>query len=267
MITMIKLGGSLITDKRVEASFRQPVMARIAQEIKSALAHQQDAILVGHGSGSFGHFAAKKYDTIHGVQSAEQWNGFAEVATIAAELNYLVGRELHYAGIPVWRIQPSASTISSAGIIQEMAIDSIKAALEHGLVPLVYGDVSLDNVLGGTILSTESIFFFLVQHISVSQILLLGEVEGVLDGNGHCVPLITPNTIAQIEKALVGSEGVDVTGGMETKVRDMLKLAQQFPGLKIRIFDGTAHGLLEQVLLGHEQPGTLIVSPINDMVN
>ena len=77
MLTFVKLGGSLITDKRVENSFRAEAAARVAAEIQSALAQNPDLrLLIGHGSGSFGHVAAQalRHD---GRASTRRRNGAA----------------------------------------------------------------------------------------------------------------------------------------------------------------------------------------------
>ncbi|NJO85017.1 MAG: hypothetical protein HC828_21200 [Blastochloris sp.] len=170
------------------------------------------------------------------------------------------GENLQTSGVPVWRLQPSASALARDGEIIRMAVEPVRAALNHGLVPLVYGDVALDEQRGGTILSTEKIFFYLAQQLPVGQILLLGEVEGVYDENGVVIPEITPANFPEIERALGGSAGTDVTGGMESKVQDMLALTQAVPGLTIRIMSGTQPDLLRQTLTGTAQPGTLIHS-------
>lgn len=259
MLTVVKLGGSLITDKRVEASFREDVMKRLAKEIAVALYEMPEMqLILGHGSGSFGHFAAKQHGTMQGVLTREQWRGFAEVATVAAELNALVAKALREANIPVWRLQPSASARCKDGKLVEMALHPIKTALEHGLVPLVYGDVALDDVRGGTIISTETIMSYLATNLPVVRVLLLGEVAGVYDEAETVIPEITPANLHHYEGALGGSEGTDVTGGMLTKVRDMLALVEQSPGLSIRIMDGTVPDLLREALLGEAEPGTLI---------
>lgn len=258
-LTFVKLGGSLITDKRVENSFRADAAQRVSEAIQNALTEADDLrLLVGHGSGSFGHVAAKQYGTMQGVASLEQWRGFAHVATVAAELNHLMAKTLDGAGVPVWRMQPSASALAEDGVLVSMALEPIRSALEHGLVPLVYGDVALDSVRGGTIVSTETVFFYLARHLPVQRILLLGEVEGVYDRAGQVIREITPATLPAVESALGGSAGTDVTGGMETKVRDMVSLAQSIPGLTIRIMSGTDAALLEATLLGNAEPGTLI---------
>jgi len=259
MITFVKLGGSLITDKKIENHFRAEDAERIALELAEALTENpQIQILIGHGSGSFGHVAARRHGTINGVSTPEQWRGFAEVGTVAAELSYLMSKSLSRAGIPVLRVQPSASTRCRDGVIVDMALDPIRSALEHGLTPLVYGDVALDEVRGGTITSTETIFFYLAQHIPVTRIFLLGEVDGVYDQQGAVIPEITPATLSAVEAALGGSAGTDVTGGMETKVRDMVALAQRLPHLQIRIMNGQTPGLLKRTLLDQENAGTLI---------
>ena len=258
-LTFVKLGGSLITDKRVENSFRAEAAARVAAEVQHALAQNPDLrLLLGHGSGSFGHVAAKQYGTMQGVHTTEQWRGFAHVATVAAELNHLMAKTLNQASVPVWRFQPSASALSRDGVLVSLALDPIREALSHALVPLVYGDVSLDHVRGGTIISTETVFFYLARHLPVTRIFLLGEVDGVYDGAGQVISSITPATLPAVESALGGSAGTDVTGGMETKVRDMLALVEAVPNLTIRIMSGTQPGLLEAALLEQGYPGTLL---------
>ena len=46
MLTFLKLGGSLITDKCVEASFQEVVTRRLADEIQAALNENPDLNLV-----------------------------------------------------------------------------------------------------------------------------------------------------------------------------------------------------------------------------
>jgi isopentenyl phosphate kinase len=259
MLVFVKLGGSLITNKQEVNSFRPSEVGRLAREIGAALDSRPDLqLLIGHGSGSFGHMAAKRYGTMQGVRTPEQWRGYAEVANVASELNFLMSEALESAGVPVIRIQPSASAHCHDGAIIDMAVQPVAAALEHGLVPLVHGDVALDDVRGGTIISTESVFFFLAQHLPVDEVLLLGEVEGVYDREKRVIPEITPNNLASVEAVLGGSAGTDVTGGMETKVRDMAALVQQRPHMRIQIMSGMTSGLLACALNGEAVVSTVI---------
>jgi isopentenyl phosphate kinase len=258
MLTFLKLGGSLITNKNTPRTPRTEVLARLMGEIAGAYAARPGLRLVlGHGSGSFGHVEAKKYGTRNGVNTAEEWRGFAEVQAAAGLLNRLVYDAARQAGLPVINFPPSASAICRDGVIHAFAVAPIRAALDHGLVPLVFGDVAIDEVRGGTIVSTEDVFRYLARKLKPKQILLAGDEAGVLtrwpDGE-----VISEITSVQSLSALTGSHAIDVTGGMASKVREMLALAAEMPGTEIRIFSGEVTGRLRKALTGKRVPGTLI---------
>jgi isopentenyl phosphate kinase len=260
-LTLLKLGGSLITDKRVERAFRAERVDALAGALAAARSARPDLqLILGHGSGSFGHMAASRHDTVNGVTSAAGWAGFAEVALVAAELSALVVARFAAAGLPVMRFQPSASTRCHDGRLTQWELIPLEAALDHGLIPVVHGDVAFDDVRGGTITSTEALFFYLAEHLPVKRIVLLGEVEGVLDGDGRLIRTITPGSLADIQAALRGSAGTDVTGGMASKVRDMVQLVQRVPGLEVQIMDGREPERVQRALLALGDEGTLITA-------
>jgi isopentenyl phosphate kinase len=141
----------------------------------------------------------------------------------------------------------------------------VAEALSHGLIPLVYGDVAFDKVWGCTIISTEQIFACLAHELRPSRIILASIVEGVYDSDPRQNPQarlfqeIGPGNIAQVEQMLSGSHGVDVTGGMLTKVREMYTLVRSQPYLSVHLISGQREGLIEKALLGQaSSEGTLI---------
>ena len=249
-LVFLKLGGSLITDKTQPYAARHETIERLGYELHEALDTATDLqVLLGHGSGSFGHWAAKPHSTRQGVHTPAQWHGYAEVAAAAARLNRIVTDAFIDTGVPTLSIQPSASARCRDGTLTYMDTRAVHASLATGLVPLVYGDVALDDVRGGTIISTEDIFLFLAGELCPDQILLLGEVEGVLDGDGTVIRHITPGNLATMQGVLSGSAGVDVTGGMADKVARMVGLVQHHPQTSIHILTGTEPGLLTRALL------------------
>lgn len=253
MLVFLKLGGSLITDKTQPYAARHETIERLGHELHEALDVATDLqVLLGHGSGSFGHWAAKPHSTRHGVRTLGQWHGYAQVAAAAARLNRIVTDVFLAAGVPALSIQPSASARCRDGALAYVDTRAMHASLAAGLVPFVYGDVALDDVRGGTIISTEDIFLFLAGELHPDRILLLGEVEGVLDGDGEVVPHITPDSFAEVQGALSGSAGVDVTGGMADKVAQMVELVQRHPQTSVHILTGTEPGLLTRALLNPE---------------
>lgn len=256
----LKLGGSLITDKTGFEQIRADVLERVAGEIAAAMqANPQLKIVLGHGSGSFGHTHASQHGTRQGVDSAAGWQGFVAVSDSALRLNRIVVKALLKAGIPGMSISPSASVVVHDGEVKSMALESLTAALDVGLVPVIHGDVAFDQVRGGTILSTEEVMGYLVPKLGPQSILLAGETSGVYDAEGAVIPRITPQNFDGIKSALGGSRGADVTGGMAAKVQDVLDLAIARPGMQVRIFGGLEPGVIKKLLSDKEfQSGTVV---------
>jgi isopentenyl phosphate kinase len=136
-----------------------------------------------------------------------------------------------------------------------MATYSIAEALRHRLVPLVHGDVAFDEIQGCTIISTECVFAYLTGQFCPSRMILVGEVDGVFDRDpvlhqdARRIARITPATFAQIEAGLAASHGVDVTGGMLTKVRQVIALIEQQRIRRAHLISGLKEGALERTLL------------------
>jgi len=260
-IVFLKLGGSLITVKNQPHTPRLDVLERLSQEIAEARAQNRELqIILGHGSGSFGHVPASKYKTRLGVKTAEEWTGFVEVWRQATELNRLVMQALGNAGLPALAFSPSASVITDQGKVVKWNLDPLLLALEKGLLPVIYGDVVFDLKLGGTILSTEDIFAHLARYIRPTRLLLAGIEPGVWEDfprNISLVPEIAPRNLPQLEAGLRGSFATDVTGGMADKVKQTIALIELYPELKASIFSGEIPGNVRQALLG-ETLGTEI---------
>ena len=260
-LQFLKLGGSLITDKSRPYTLRPKVLGRLAREITEARASHPDLrILLGHGAGSFAHVSAEKYGTRWGVEGPEDWEGFAQVWRDAAGLNRLVMDSLLLAGLPAIAFPPSACISSDDRQIAAWNINPLLQALEANLVPVLYGDVIFDLSLGGTIFSTEALFAYLAMRFKPDRILLAGIEPGVWADYPlceHVVAEIHPKNFGQINSVLEGSAATDVTGGMATKVHQMLDLAVELPGLEISIFSGEEPGRIQEALEG-ERVGTHI---------
>ena len=259
-LIFIKLGGSLITDKRKRETPRPHIITSIAQEIRTLLDDfPQFNLLLGHGSGSYGHWEAMNYGTRTGVSTQHQWQGFARVGAAASRLNRLVVDIFLKAGLPVLSLQPSASIRAESGAILEYNTQNIRQCLLHNIIPLIYGDVAFDISWGGTIFSTEDLFAFLTPKLKPTRIILLGNAAGVYNNQGQVISKITPLDFSEIEHHLHGSKYTDVTGGMADKVNRMVGLVKSHPNLKVQILSGQKSGNLIHTLKDNTySPGTTI---------
>lgn len=257
-LTLVKLGGSLLTDKRRPETDRPAVIARLAREIGAALETRPELtgrLVLGHGSGSFGHVAAARYEVHRGMREPEERIGVSITQRQAAELHRRVLRALSEAlgtaGTAPFSIAPSSALVSAGGEPVAFALEPLVRALEAGLVPVVYGDVVMDREQGWAICSTEAVFTALVDGLpdrgrAVERVVWLGETAGVWDAAGEVIPRITPTTAEEALEAVGGSAGTDVTGGMAHRVETALELARR--GVGSWIGDGREPGLLRRVL-------------------
>ena len=261
----LKLGGSLITDKDNPQTALLPQIDQIALQIRQFVKqHPEVRLLLGHGSGSFGHSVASRFQTRNGVQTADEWVGFSQVWYSAHLLNQIVSERLVSFDLPVVSLPLSAAGMTRQKQLQSWNTDPIKSSLDHHLIPIIFGDVIFDQTLGGTILSTEEQFSALVPVLHPDLILLAGLEAGVWEDFPKCTRLmdtITPMTYPIIADKIFGSASVDVTGGMSAKVKDMLSLIEQNDSLRVRIFSGKEPNAIRSALEG-EPIGTLLKSDL-----
>jgi isopentenyl phosphate kinase len=261
-IIFLKLGGSLITDKSRTRTAFPDVIRRLTDEIARARSETPGLRLVlGHGSGSFGHVEAKKYGTADGVRSAEDWRGFAAVWAAADQLNRIIMDSLSVSGVPAVRIAPSSCAILDSGRLVEMPVAAVKAALSAGVLPVVYGDAVFDRARGGGIASTEMVFAHFARELHPRRVLLAGIERGVFEDYPARKVLrsrIQTGDRESLRSKLQGSAHADVTGGMLSKVFDMLDLIQEEADLRVLVFSGEAEGNVRRALAGEAVEGTVL---------
>jgi isopentenyl phosphate kinase len=261
-LVFLKLGGSLITDKARARTPRPDVLARLAGEIAQARRETPGLqLLLGHGSGSFGHIEAQKFGTANGVSTGAEWAGFAAVWAAADRLNRLVIDALTTAGVPVLRIAPSSCAMLDDGRLTEFVTEPVRRALESGLVPVVYGDAVFDRTRGGGIASTEMVFGRLARSFHPRRILLAGIERGVFSdypARQTVIPRIGSSEREGLRERVGGSEHTDVTGGMLSKVLSMLALVGEEKELGVLVFSGEEKGNIRRALLGGDVGGTVL---------
>lgn len=261
-VVLLKLGGSLITDKARPETARPRVIARLAEEIVTARERMHLPLILGHGSGSFGHVAARRAGLHRGAIEPSQAKGVGSTQGQAFELHRRVVRALREAGLAAFSVVPSSCMLADEGRPDRIWPEPLLAALELGMTPVAFGDVVMDRSWGASICSTESLFLALVPALAsrgvfVQRAVWLGETDGVLDHQGRPIAEITVPEIPDLLTRLEGAAGTDVTGGIRHRLESAGALAQQ--GVGSWIGDGRRPGALEAALLGTPGNGTSVV--------
>jgi isopentenyl phosphate kinase len=261
-LVLLKLGGSLITDKARPGFARHAAIRRLARELAAVVMHARGPrLLVGHGSGSFGHAAAARGGLTPGADATRSLDAIARTQRAAADLHRIVVGALADAGALPFSFAPSSFLHAANGRVTASFAGPIFDALDRGLLPVVYGDVVLDSRRGAVIVSTEELFQVLVKEAArrrspVARVVWLGETDGVRDGDGHPIARLSAAEAKRTARRVTGASGIDVTGGMALRLRAAGALAEA--GIASAIVDGRKAGAIASAIAGREPGGTRV---------
>ncbi|MBI4017674.1 MAG: isopentenyl phosphate kinase family protein [Candidatus Aenigmarchaeota archaeon] len=257
-LCLIKLGGSVLTDTTKPNTPKIEEIMRLAREIRST-----SRVILGHGSGSFGHVTAHKYKVQDGLKNANSMKGAAMTQNVAAKLHRIVVDELVKAGVSAFSFPPSAGAIARNGRIVRWDISALEEALDKGFLPVTCGDVVVDLTKGVTIASTEEVFRHIAQKLRPARIIVGGDTDGVFTANpkvhknAKLIERIDGSNIANALRSAGASLKVDVTGGMRSKVAYLYDMSRKF-GVECRIINATVPGRVRDALAGRRVRGTII---------
>jgi len=257
-VIILKLGGSLITDKTRQFKVRGDVIERLAGEIKEGV---RGDIVIVHGGGSFGHPVASKYRLQDGFKNKEQIDGIVLTRKVMGDLSRSVINRFHEHKLPAVAIQPSANITCKKGRIEDINMDVIERFLELGTIPVLFGDVVLDKDQGFCILSGDQITTFLAEKFKADRVILAADVDGVYDldpkkfDDAKLIPKIA-STDKEVLRKLETQEG-DVTGGMKGKLQELIILAEK--GVPSLIINALVPDRLKKARSGEDVTGTVVI--------
>jgi len=259
-LTVLKLGGSVITKKEKPLTANLKAIERLSREISEA---KVSRIIFIHGGGSFGHPLAKQYALKEGYKEKSQLLGFSKTRQAMVTLNKLVVNALIRQNIAAVQLQPSAFVVTKSGRIGLIEEQPLRKLLEIGLMPVLYGDAVFDFDLGFTILSGDQLAATLAMKLGANQIILGIDVNGLhtsdpkSDPSARLIRRITlhelKNMLHEIEEAKV----TDVTRGMLGKISELMPAVEK--GIPALIVNAAKPNNIYKALKGEEVTGTTVV--------
>lgn len=256
-LAVIKLGGSVITYKDNPTPLvRKDTLFTLSQEIKD-LTQKGYKLILAHGAGSFGHPLAKKYGLHKGMETEEQKLGYGLTIRSMLELNSLITDRLLKLGVPAVGLPPHAFAYQIGDKLQEFDPGLIRKFLDQGFVPVLFGDVVLDEERGCSILSGDVIVPYLAGVLGAKRVVFLSDVDGVfssdpkLNTQARRIPTVTNENLDIVLQTFVSSGGgnksADVTGEMEGKI---LAIKRNLAGIEVIITSGFSRGNLVRSVQG-----------------
>jgi len=219
MTTVLKLGGSLVTEKETPETVD---WASLRTAVSAVADHAETAqVVLVHGGGSFGHQAASAY----GVSASDGTHDAVAVSEIhrsMGDLNDSVLATCHEYGLPAVPVRPLSVAHRDTDGDLCFPADPVETLLGEGFLPVLHGDVVGHARSGATVLSGDDIVVSLARALDAGSVGLCTTVPGVLDADGAVIDEI--RTFEAVADVLGGSDATDVTGGMAGKIRRLLEL-------------------------------------------
>lgn len=249
MRTVLKLGGSVITDKERPETVDEEALAAASAAIGEAIAASDRDLILVHGGGSFGHYHADR----HGVSASVGTQDAAAVREIhqaMTTLNASVLAALADADVPAVPVRPLSGCARDATGDLSYALSPVETLLGEGFLPVLHGDVVAHTGAGATILSGDELVVRLADGLDADRVGLCAGVPGVLDREGDVIDRI--DAYDDVAATLGTSEDTDVTGGMAGKVEALLGLAAPTSVFGLRELPGFLAGERPGTTVGHE---------------
>ncbi len=244
---LIKLGGSVITDKSEYHKFNKETVARLADEIRRS----GQEVMIVHGAGSFGHVLAKEYSIQDGYFDDRQIPAAARIMCDTRELSSMVVEELLGAGIPAVSVPPGSCFVMEDG---ELIVDNeepLRRLEELGIMPVMFGDVVPDRKKGFAIVSGDQCMEVLCRMFYPDKVVFVSDIDGLYTADPKTdkkAKFIGKVTKKKLDAIATDETVADVTGGVRSKMEAMLRMT--YTDTRCYLVNGNVPGRLYSLLKG-----------------
>ncbi len=239
-VVFVKAGGSFITYKDKPFTINYTALSRLVDILRNSVKHVR--ILLGNGGGSFAHPVVKM------LKDSDPLKLLVHCQKATRLLNKIIVDYLVDHGIDAVSLQTSAFIVEEKGF--SSWLKPLKLLLKYGVIPVVYGECIISSSSIYHVLSTEDVFALISSEVKPVRIVLLTDVDGVYTCNPYTcrdaelIKEISNKNYNEILDMIEGSGGIDVTGGIRSKVEKMMNISKKL-GVPVIIVSG--HNVSEAV--------------------
>ncbi|HDN18355.1 MAG TPA: hypothetical protein ENF41_04765 [Candidatus Bathyarchaeota archaeon] len=250
-LTLIKLGGSVVTYKNLPLKPNITSIKRLSQEISESGIRE---LVIIHGGGSYGHYEAHRLSLMPPKPGKDRI-AICNVMEAMDDLTLLISRYMHLSDLPVvpFPTYTYLETLDSGIFYLNLLL--IEEAIRLGFIPLLRGDVVFDKSTGYTIASGDLLVTILATSLNVQRVILCISEDGVIGEDGKVISLYSFTKPPKL--ASLPSSTMDVTGGLDAKLSYLKPVAKN--GVEILIINGLKENRLLNALKGDCTLGTKVV--------
>ena len=241
---LIKLGGSIITNKERPLSARRKTIENILKQIKKI----NEPKIIVHGGGSYGHYWSVKYD-MHTKPAKYDARGVAIVKNSMIELNKIILDIAVKNRINAYCLPPTDFMNGNRSIKNKIL--TMNDISKSGLIPITFGDALWFGQKKSYILSGDVIMTTIAKVLKPRLSVFVLNVDGVYSN------LKTKKLIYDFkkEKPTISINKMDVTGGMTRKIAEAVKISRS--GLNVFFTNGNKPQRITDAVTGKKFEGTL----------
>ena len=244
---LIKLGGSIITNKEKPLSARRKTIDHILNQLK----HIREPKILVHGGGSYGHYWSVKYD-MHTKPAKYDMRGVSIVKNSMIDLNKIILDSAVKNKINAYCIPPTDFMSGNKPVKNKIL--TMNEIAKSGLTPITYGDALWFGKKKSYILSGDVIMSIIAKILRPRLSVFVLNVDGVYSD------LKSKNIIYDFkkEKPKISKNTIDVTGGMSRKITEASKISRN--GLKVFFVNGNKPKRILDAVSGKKFEGTIFRS-------
>jgi len=263
-ILVLKLGGSLITDKSKPYTMRTDILRAASKEIGNCMKEGLvKKLAIVHGVGSYGHPPVIQHKLYKGFISESQLLPISCTQSEVNELRRAVTACLQDEGVPVNLFHTSSIATARKGQIVKMDLEAVKGFMSIGMVPVLGGDMVYDTEMGFSVGSGDQVAAILARELKATDLIFATDVAGVYDAdpkvNSGARPIKEISLSNPQELAKAKDNERDASGAMRGKLYVLEGLKPELSqGLRLSIISMMTPGRLSTFLQGGLVEGTLI---------
>jgi isopentenyl phosphate kinase len=241
---LIKLGGSIITNKEKPLSVRRNTIDSISKNLRKI----DEPIIIVHGGGSYGHYWSVKYD-IHTKERKYDLRGVAITKNSMIELNKIILDSLLKNKLNPYCLPPTDFMSGNKPILKK--IKEIEKIAKSGFIPVTYGDALWYGQKKTYILSGDKIMTYLARILKPRLCIF------ALNEDGLYSDLKSKKLIYELknERPSISKNKMDVTGGMTRKVEEASKISKS--GINVFFVNGNKPERIVKAVKNRTFEGTL----------
>ena len=222
---LIKLGGSIITNKQKPLTPNLSAINKIVSQLKKI----KEPIIVVHGGGSFGHYWSVRYD-MHAKPAKYNKKGVSAVKNSMIALNKIILDSFLKNGLNPYCLPPTDFMLGNKA--DQKKVREIAKIAKAGLVPISYGDVMWYGKNKFYILSGDKIMGILSKILKPRLVIFTLNVDGVYSD------MRSKKLLREIKgkNPEISEVEMDVTGGMSRKIKEAISISKS--GTKVLLVNG-----------------------------